>query len=245
MTKLRRQLTINQIICIVAFVLIGLGAIKQYDASLYFQTSMIKQLLHTRKYELDNFVYIIDKLIERDDDWETYDYLPMLNDFTTSLDELGSTHATFYSSNNFINDDVVIPLNKRTSLHDGTLVNLNDYPDVINQIRELYDKNVCEVTDKNFAEIMVKGVKVPDHKMYLYFRWIPTSKQDEMFVIVLGVSEHSIDNSAVDRFNLVSIGWTLFSLIVVSIAMILLTNRVRTLTECMKSECPNRVIEIK
>ena len=145
----------------------------------------------------------IDYLVDKNKDWNNRDYLSVLQNIVSTIDATGAVHESLRETESTLINAVSIIdatggthaslydrelnlLSNRTPLFDGTLININDYPEV---------KEACNANLSGYMTINVfKTVKVPPHKMYLYWRWVPTdAKYTNKYLILIGVSQYSVN----------------------------------------------------
>ena len=190
----RKSLFVVAIFVLISFCGFFVFAFSDMDSAL------LKEKIISRKQSIDRMCDSIDRLVERDADWDTYDYVTMISENVEQTDSTG-TFCAVYDMN-------LDQISERTT--DSSNADL--YP-------MEYESVVKAVTENQRGDVVIryKSENVKEHDMHIYYRWVPTDHNlQNRLLIILGVCSHSVDTKLG--------GWVIYgavALIIVSAISIL------------------------
>ncbi|MCL2350991.1 MAG: hypothetical protein FWC55_00515 [Firmicutes bacterium] len=164
---------------------------------------------------------MVDRLVERDNDWETYDYSQDVVPLVEAADDRYATFAVLYN-------DQYQPVSQRQ-----TAVLLDDpfaYPNFVSSVKANNNGEVdLQVTD---ADKNVNNFK-------MYFQWLPTdAKYQHRYLVVAGLCEQSITVKPASLLGIdmmLVIGATFFANLALVVMLIHSANKCR---ECAYNQNP-------
>ena len=169
----------------VILVLVAFCGYFNYAFNCIYDT-MLQEKIIDRQLDTDIVCTQIDKFIENDNDWNSYDYASILSAVAYFMD---AAHRSGSYTELF--DHNLNGLSKRSPLFEGAPFDPRDYPELIEAVNANESGHVTVSFDK---------VDVPEHDLHLYFRWIPTDNTlENRLIIITGVSKFSINTAIGDE----------------------------------------------
>ena len=165
--------------------------------------TLLQEKIISRRFDVDLVCDEIDKFVEIDNDWNTYDYETILSYVVTEIDGTVGTYAELF-------DGHLNSLSERSPLFKGAPFDPREYPELIDFVKLNESGDMTVWFDKE---------GITPHDLYIYFRWVPTDKNlSNRLLVMIGVSKFSVDSN-------ISV-WVTYgaaSLIVVSFVFIVTT----------------------
>ena len=148
----------------------------------------------------------IDDYVERDDDWETYDYSAALRTSMAYLDAQPMTFAAMYDEDG--ND-----ISDRTESYEGA------------PFIPMLDPNFLDEVCKNESGDYVMAFTPkgePTRDMRIYYRWVPSNRQLEgRYLLVVAISTYSISTPMAVWYTIGSVGNIIITF-AIEVALVLL-----------------------
>ena len=136
-----------------------------------------------RQINLDIIGSQIDRFIELDDDWDSYDYKSIVAYSLEYLDNLDMTFAAAYDANF-----------KELSERAPSYINAPFEP-----IEQAAFLDAIAENESGMIDLWYEAEGVTGRTMKTAWKWIPTDNSlDNRFLLVVAVSEYSIQNAAFD-----------------------------------------------
>ncbi|MCL1964266.1 MAG: hypothetical protein FWF69_04305 [Firmicutes bacterium] len=152
-----------------------------YVARNNMDETLLKEMIADRRVAIDTICDTINRFVEADNDWATYDYVTILSGVVAELDAARGVYAELF-------DTDMHNLSKRwQAFVEDAAFEAEDYPALLQTMRE---------NERGEVTIWFDKPDTPSHDIHIYYRWVPTNKALEgRLLIVLGVSKYAINHN--------------------------------------------------
>lgn len=151
-----------------------------YYAFGHVNNVLLNEKIIDRRFDIDIICDEIDRIIEQNKDWDTYNYKSILSSLVTKIDATVGTYSELF-------DEQMKSLSVRRPLFGKAPFAPFNYPQLMDAIQN---------NEYGDMKIMFNEIGAIPHIIHVYFRWTPTDKslKNRMLVLV-GVSRFSIDSN--------------------------------------------------
>ena len=184
-----------------------------YFAFKQMDKAILKEKISDKQFYIDLICDSIDAVVEKEGNWDNYDYDSILHRAVLKIDSAKGIYAGLFDSN-------LNSLTEEYRTFEEVPFDPKDYPGVIEDIKNNIRGEAVVFFNK-------EGVSNP-YDMHLYYRWVPTDKKyNNKLLIIVGVSKYSIDASIEDWVTYGAGVLIIVSLIFVAWAIVLYAGLVR------------------
>jgi len=149
-------------------------------------TTLLEEKFLEKQLDLDLVDNLVDQLIVRDNDWETYDYQSLLGDSIEFLDKQPFTFSALYT------EDLQYVSYRTPS-----------YEELFDPFIDTGFKQAVLTHAQGSYIVKYTPTDQPERDMHIYYRWVPTDDSfDQRFLSVVAISEFSISSHTADW-----VGW--------------------------------------
>ena len=167
----------RSILIILPFLILAIAAMYIPTMIDSINQTLLAEKFIEKKTDIDLIANTIDKFIELDDDWRTYDYQTIVGYTMQYLDEIELTYAAAY-------DKDLNNLSHRNPSFENSPFEPPRYADFITAVEQ-------NESGELILPFTPQGAETRD--MYVYFKWIPTDKNlDGRFLTVVAISKYSV-----------------------------------------------------
>ena len=148
--------------------------------------ALLNEKVLERQVDLDIIAAQLDKYIEVDADWGTYDYERIIAHTMEHLDKVEMTFAAAYDENLEL-------FSQREASYTGSYFEPTSFPEFITAVKT-EESGVIELWYED-SEYGVEG-----RMMKVIWKWIPSNQElDNRFLTVVAISEFTIKTQTLDR----------------------------------------------
>jgi len=150
-----------------------------YFAFSHVNNALLQEKIIDRQFEVNLICDEMDRFVEFDIDWDSYNYADILSYVVEQMDDTRGTYAILYDDdfNNLLDRDGLFPL--------------HCYPDLISEIL---------TSERGEMTIQLEHGGKPMHDVHLYYRWVPSDETlTGRMLVLIGVSKYSVDNNISDE----------------------------------------------
>ena len=172
----------RRVIAVVLLAILAALCVYFSQARSRMNETLLQEKVIARRDEINLVCDMVDRFVERDNDWGQYDYEKTMSDAMSQIDSTGGsgTYAELFDSD-------LSGVSDRSFRFEGVRFNPLDYPGVIETVLS---------NEHGEFEIRFDGLGAPAHTLHMYFRWVPTDKSLEgRLLVMVGVSKFSVDTT--------------------------------------------------
>ena len=196
-----KYLPIIPILICAGFILYNAGVSREITETL------LNEKFEEKMQTIDGIAGDIDGLIQKDNDWDTYDYEWMLAQRMTTEDEKPYTFAALYSEG----------LDNLSARHPS-------YTSAYEPLEISEFRGQVQIQESGIAVLPFTPEGQPERDMHIYFRWVPTDDQlEHRYLLVVAISKYSITNKVTDWVGWGAIAQTIYTFIVTVFMTLIIT----------------------
>jgi len=171
-----------------------LATVYFYNLTNEINRTLLEEKFLEKQLELNLIDDLINHLIIRDKDWDTYDYQALLSDCVEFLDSQPFTFAALYS-------EALVNLSQRTP----------SYSELFNPFADVEFQNAVLTNEQGDYSLSYTPPEAASREMKIYYRWTPSDiSLEERFLTIVAISEYSVTHHAANW-----VGWGAIALIII------------------------------